>query len=539
MKKLPGRIFFLLALALLGGGCATKPPGEMTVLAFANTHQPIFDWEFRTQHLVLFYRVDEYYFLQCFLRGFDSAPYAVFTRKLGRNIVPSKEGLFFENGRMHLEYTDSKGEKKRASVPFGNIYGDRHVSEMPSPWFSTSPPCSKKYADALVRQRDEAAIEAFLPTLQKHLRSNDAESISFMIRYPVEAEISGGKRIWLEDRNDFLKYYPEIFTEEIKRNLLKSKQGDVRIEAGNFTIGGNMRFNAADDGKVHFRELCKPDPRITGDPEKRYRRNDESVTKSLEKICFPFAQALPGGKRTSDPPAEITVLEYKCAWNTGPPYLMLVYRQDDCIFLKNCVRGYGFAPRLAVTKNLGKNILPLKKGKALYFGDEDKMWFEYIDDDGKPQKTGFPLGQYYGDRQCPEMPGIPPLCSDQEKFPYGAEETYKDENAAIDKLWQTLREYAWKNDMESISRMVVYPVRAELRGGKRIWLRSRQDLLKHYPQIFTADYRWILLISSFKEIFCWYDLLPFLPHTWFRVFVSGKAVFIPLRTVPGQLFPDP
>ncbi|MBQ6596638.1 MAG: hypothetical protein IJH79_03705, partial [Lentisphaeria bacterium] len=299
MKKLQGKIFFLTAMMLLCGGCASKPPGEMTVLAFANTLQPIFDWEFRTQHLVLFYRLDEYYFLQCFLRGFESAPYAVFTRKLGRNIVPSKEGLFFENGRMHLEYTDNKGEKKKASVPFGNIYGDRHVSEMPGRWFPPSSPCSKKYADALVLQKDEAAIEAFLPTLQKHLRSDDAKSISLMVRYPIEAKISGGKRIWLEDRNDFLKFYPEIFTKELKRNLLKSKQGDVRIEAGKFTIGRNMRFNAADDGKVYFWELCKPDPRMTGDPEKRYRRKDESVTKSLGKICFPFAQSLPGGKRTS------------------------------------------------------------------------------------------------------------------------------------------------------------------------------------------------------------------------------------------------
>ena len=531
MKKLPGRIFSLIAAVLLCGGGASKAPGEMTVLAFANTHRPIFDWELRSQHLVLFYRLGEYYFLQCFLRGPESAPYAVFTRNLGKNIVPSKEGLFFENGKMHLEYTDSNGEKKKASVPFGNIYGDKHVSEMPGMWSYAPLPYSKKYPAGLVLQKDEPAVEAFLPTLQKHLRSDDAENISLMIRYPIEAEIAGGKRIWLEDRNDFLKYYPEIFTEELKQNLLKSKRGDIRIEAGGFMIGRDMRFHVSDDGKVHFWELCKPAPRTTGDPERRYRRQDGSVTKSWGK----FVQSLFGGERTPEPPPGITVLEYSCGWNIGPPYLMLVYRQNDCIFLKNCVRGYGFAPRLAVTKNLGKNIVPLKKGKALYFGDEDRMWFEYIDDDGKLQKTGFPLGQHYGDRQCPEMPGMPPLYSDQPNFPYGAEESYKEENAAINTLRQTLRNYVWENDAEGISRMVVYPVQAEIRGGKRIWLRSRQDFLKYYPEIFTENCRWDLLKSlPSNEIFCCYDLLPFFPRTWFRVFISGKAVFIPLRIVPGQ-----
>ena len=531
MKKLPGRIISLIAAVLLCGGCASKAPGEMTVLAFANTHRPIFDWELRSQHLVLFYRLGEYYFLQCFLRGSETAPYAVFTRNLGKNIVPSKEGLFFENGRMHLEYTDSNGEKKKASVPFGNIYGDKHVSEMPGMWSYTPSPYSKKYPPGLVLQKDEPAVEAFLPTLQKHLRSDDAENISLMIRYPIEAEIAGGKRIWLEDRNDFLKYYPEIFTEELKQNLLKSRRGDIRIEAGEFMIGRNMRFHVSDDGKVHFWELCKPDPRMTGDPERRYRRKDGSVTKSWGK----FAQSLFGGECTPEPSPEITVLEYSCGWNIGPPYLMLVYRQNDCIFLTNCVRGYGFAPRLAVTKNLGKNIVPLKKGKTLYFGDEDRMWFEYIDDDGKPQKTGFPLGQHYGDRQCPEMPGTPPLYSDQPNFPYGAEESYKEENAAINTLRQTLRNYVWENDAEGISRMVVYPVQAEIRGGKRIWLRSRQDFLKYYPEIFTENCRWDLLKSlPSNEIFCCYDLLPFFPRTWFRVSISGETVFIPLRIVPGQ-----
>ena len=217
LKKISGAaaLLCLCAPVFLFGGCASKPPGEMTVLAFANTHRPIFDWELRSQHLVLFYRLDGSYFLQCFLRGSETAPYAVFTRQLGKNIVPSKEGLFFENGKMHLEYTDRNGEKKKASVPFGNIYGDKHVSEMPGMWSYPPSPYSKKYPPGLVLQKDEPAVETFLPILQKHLRSDDAENISLMIRYPIEAEISGGKRIWLEDRNDFLKYYPEIFPEVV------------------------------------------------------------------------------------------------------------------------------------------------------------------------------------------------------------------------------------------------------------------------------------------------------------------------------------
>lgn len=202
MKKLPGRIFFLLALALLGGGCATKPPGEMKEWRFVSSRDPEYNWG-GTEYLVLVYEQDGCHFLQSFISGRGPA---TFTRSLGKNIMRWSNGLFFRDGKMCVEYTDGDGEEQTARVPFGDFYGDIHISQMPGrPLPVPQGDCCKKCAAAPVLRKDESAAEAFLPTLQKHLRRGDAENISLMIRYPVEAEISGGKHIWLEDRNDFLK----------------------------------------------------------------------------------------------------------------------------------------------------------------------------------------------------------------------------------------------------------------------------------------------------------------------------------------------
>ena len=202
-----------------------------------------------TDYLVLVYEQDGRHFLQSFISGRGSA---TFNRDLGRNVMRWSNGLFFRDGKMCVEYTDGNGKERTASVPFGDFYGDIHISEMPGRPLSAATQYNKKYADALVLQKDEAAIEAFLPTLQKHLRSDDAKSISLMVRYPVEAEISEGKRIWLEDRNDFLKYYPVIFTGSRKRKLLNLQNKDLRRAAGELLIGPRMRFFVASNGKAYF-----------------------------------------------------------------------------------------------------------------------------------------------------------------------------------------------------------------------------------------------------------------------------------------------
>ena len=249
MKKLPGKILFPIALVLLCGGCASKPPGEMKEWRFVSSRDPKYNWG-GTEYLVLVYEQDGCHFLQSFISGRGPA---TFTRSLGKNVMRWSNGLFFRDGKMCVEYTDGDGEEQTARVPFGDFYGDIHISQMPGrPLPVPQGDCGKKCAAAPVLRKDESAAEAFLPTLQKHLRSDDAEKISLMIRYPVEAEISWGKRIWLEDRNDFLKYYPDIFTGSRKRELLALRNRDLRRGSGELMIGRRMRFFVASDGKAYF-----------------------------------------------------------------------------------------------------------------------------------------------------------------------------------------------------------------------------------------------------------------------------------------------
>ena len=247
----PAALVCLCAAVLLCGGCTSASPEDMTVLAFVSSMDSAFDWGYGD--LVLLYRQGNCWHLKSFFDRGSLWRRAVFDKKLGENIRLSERGLFFENGRIHIEYTDGNGRPRHASVPFGDFFGDTHISEMPAG--SSRQPLSPLYGVAGITKKEEAAVESFLPTLQKHIRANDADGISRMICYPMEVYAHGKGFVQLENRYDFLKYYPQIFTEELKQDLLKLQSRDIFCNYKGLMINRRMWFFVAGDGKAYFSVL--------------------------------------------------------------------------------------------------------------------------------------------------------------------------------------------------------------------------------------------------------------------------------------------
>ena len=75
-----------------------------------------------------------------------------------------------------------------------------------------------------------------------------------MIIYPAEIRVSDIDICYLENRDDFLKYYPQIFTEEVKKDILKSQNKDIicTSEGLRFEFFPIMWFSIGIDGKAYF-----------------------------------------------------------------------------------------------------------------------------------------------------------------------------------------------------------------------------------------------------------------------------------------------
>ena len=155
--------------------------------------------------------------------------------------------FFGKDGRMHIEYLNNKDEKCDSSVPFGVFLGDKHVSEVQFAEIPSNQPYSEKYGAAVVLKEEEPIIEAFLPTLQEHIRNDNAEAISKMFIYPIEISI-----FKLENHQDFLKYYPQIFTEELKNDILKLENKDIFCNYKGMMLYSGMWFCLYYDDKVYF-----------------------------------------------------------------------------------------------------------------------------------------------------------------------------------------------------------------------------------------------------------------------------------------------
>ena len=90
-------------------------------------------------------------------------------------------------------------------------------------------------------------VENFLATLQKNIRDNDMDAISKMLIYPIMAG-----SVWLENRHDFLKYHPQIFTEKVKQELLQLQNKDILCNCRGMMINNRMWFGIRDNGKAYF-----------------------------------------------------------------------------------------------------------------------------------------------------------------------------------------------------------------------------------------------------------------------------------------------
>ena len=247
-------IFFITAVVSIAGCCCPEKTPELTVIEFASSRDSNYNFGGR-QYLVLLCKQGENYFLQSHIPDDTGQNRTVFARNMGKNVLIASNGLTFENGQMTVEYRDNNENWHKARVPFGDFYGDKHVSQVKFIEDLPNEPVSDKYRPAGVFKKEEQALETFLPTLQKHIRNNDADAISKMLTYPAEINIMDIDACYLETRDEFLKYYPHIFTEKVKKNLLKLQNKDIFCNHTGFMINSGMWFYIGGDGKAYFYAL--------------------------------------------------------------------------------------------------------------------------------------------------------------------------------------------------------------------------------------------------------------------------------------------
>ena len=254
MKKVSAIVLLVATVIFISGCCYQEKFPEMTVIEFASSRDSNYNFGGR-QYLVLLCKQGENYFLQSHIPDDTGQNRTVFARNMGKNVLIASNGLTFENGQMTVEYRDNNENWHKARVPFGDFYGDKHVSQVKFIEDLPNEPVSDKYRPAGVFKKEEQALETFLPTLQKHIRNNDADAISKMLTYPAEINIMDIDACYLETRDEFLKYYPHIFTEKVKKNLLKLQNKDIFCNHTGFMINSGMWFYIGGDGKAYFYAL--------------------------------------------------------------------------------------------------------------------------------------------------------------------------------------------------------------------------------------------------------------------------------------------
>lgn len=254
MKKVSAIGLLVATVIFISGCCYQEKFPEMTVIEFASSRDSNYNFGGR-QYLVLLCKQGENYFLQSHIPDYTEELRTVFSHYLGKNVSIASNGLTFENGQMTVEYRDSNANWHKARVPFGDFYGDKHVSQVKFIEDLPNEPVSDKYRPAGVFKKEEQALETFLPTLQKHIRNNDADAISKMLTYPAEINIMDIDACCLETRDEFLKYYPQIFTEAVKREMLKLQNKDILCNYQGLMINRGMWFHLGNDGKAYFYAL--------------------------------------------------------------------------------------------------------------------------------------------------------------------------------------------------------------------------------------------------------------------------------------------
>ena len=226
-------------------------PAAIQVIQSVCSRNRPFRFGGRDYTVTLFRRGDRFFLRSCL--DPDCGLGASALKELGKNIVISKPGLVFENDRMTVEYRAPSGKRRKACVPFGDVYGSIHTSEMPRHIFGRYEG-SEKYGVAGALKKDDAVIESCIPTLQELLRRDDAETLSGMMVYPLPADVGSGLT-FVKDRQEFVELYPRIFTPTRKREIMKLKNTDVFDTCDGLEAGRGLWLCIANDDKPYFYSL--------------------------------------------------------------------------------------------------------------------------------------------------------------------------------------------------------------------------------------------------------------------------------------------
>ena len=221
-------------------------PPNVIVLRSVRSYDPPYNWSGRG-YVAALIRWRDRVFLRSRIEGTYYNLGGSFLRDLGKNAEISPRGMFFENGAMAVEYRAPGSEKwRKARVPFGDVYGSTHISEMP-PYRKSKP--SKKYGVCGACEEDDAVIESCIPTVQSLLRRDDAEALSLMMCYPLPASFI--EQRFVENREEFVKLYPQLFHPERKRAILNLRKDEIFCNYKGLMINCGMWFFVA-DGKIYF-----------------------------------------------------------------------------------------------------------------------------------------------------------------------------------------------------------------------------------------------------------------------------------------------
>ena len=252
--------YYAMLLSLMSAWCAAAGaerggdrnyPAAIRIIRSVSTRNRPFEFAGREYTATLYEQGGRVFLLGRLEEGYYNLgdEYLV---EIGKNVVISKPGLVFEYGRMTVEYhVRYSGVRQKVSVPFGDVYGHKHVSKMP-PYRESKP--SKKYGVCGASEDDDAAIESCLPTLQELLRRDDAESLADMMIYPLPVN-AGFSLTFIKNREEFIELYPRIFTPTRKREILKLDNTDIFRNYKGLMLDRGLWFTIATDGKPYFQCL--------------------------------------------------------------------------------------------------------------------------------------------------------------------------------------------------------------------------------------------------------------------------------------------
>ncbi len=266
-------LIVVLLLVLLGFGCTPERPearqdvsflrDDFVILEVKSTRSAEYNWGGR-EYIGMFFRQGDDYYLTSSIPDYTDGSSPHFVKYLGKNVMMISHGLAVEDGRLVAEYFNVDAprnngceEWKKVSVPFGDFYGRVHTSEPLPENISLEGEYSEKYGVGGFSKDHEPTIESLIPRLKKYIRTNDSAAFANLILYPMYSGIvdSDGKGIWLENADDFIKYYPRIFSSHTLDELLDLADDDLFCNWQGLMINRHMWLFPGIEGKIYFKKL--------------------------------------------------------------------------------------------------------------------------------------------------------------------------------------------------------------------------------------------------------------------------------------------